>query len=597
VHSAKDLPYDIPSGLKIGAITKGIDSRDVLVLGRGVSVKNFRDNPIKSLPEGFRVGTSSKRRSAQLSRINPGVIIKDIRGAVDDRIKQLDAGRYDAIIAAAAGLIRLGMRGRIDAYLDFDTAHLQGKLALEIRAQDREAQNAVSFIDDRKNWGKVYITGAGPGDPGLITVKGNRLLKTCDAVVYDSLSPVEMISDLKCEKICAGKRKGSHIMEQDEINSLLVRLSIGGKDTVRLKGGDPLIFGRGFEEAEYLRKHFIDYEIVPGITAALAASAYAEIPLTKRGFSSHVAFSSGHAGKNAYIPEAGKGGTSVYYMSASNVREIAGTMLDNGAPKALPAAVVSNASLANQRVYAGTLESFTAEGSYESPAVFITGAAAVKNGKSWFERKKKILFTGTNPGRYSHLGEIVNNPMIELKPVVKKISVSRLKKYRSIVFTSKHGVKFFFEALYKGGADARGLHDKKIFSIGSVTTGELINHGIRPDAQAAFETAEGLVEEFKRRKIKGQDILLPCSALSYDTLRNGLNAAGNRAEPFVIYKNVLPAGAEKKDLSNIDAVIFTAPSCVRNFRKIYGAIPERAEIITTGRITKEAAENEKIRQS
>ena len=514
VHSANDLPDEIPSGLKIAAITKGIDSRDVLVMGKGVLVKNFRGDPI----------------------------------------------------------------------------HMHGKISLEIRADEANAENSASLIDGRKDWGKVYLIGAGPGDPGLITVKGSRLLKSCDAVVYDSLVSGEIIADLECLKICAGKRKGRHIMEQDEINSLLVRLAIDGKNTVRLKGGDPLIFGRGFEEAEYLRKHFVDYEIVPGITAALAASAYAEIPLTKRGVSSHVTLSSGHTGKNAYIQEPGYDGTSVYYMSASNIREIAAAMLNNGAPKTLPAAVVSNASLAGQSVHTGTLESFKADRSYERPAIFITGVSAVKKDKSWFEKKKKILFTGTNPDRYSHLGEIVNNAMIELKPVIKKISLSGLEKYQSIVFTSKHGVKFFFEALYKAGFDSRGLHDKQIFSIGSVTTEELIKHGVRPDIQPVFETTEGLIEEFRRRKIKGQNILLPCSALSYDTLKDGLNAAGNKSKPFVVYKNVLPKGVKKMDLSIIDSVIFTAPSCVKNFKKVYGCIPERAEIIATGRITKEAAE-------
>jgi uroporphyrinogen III methyltransferase/synthase len=596
VHSAKDLPEEIPAGLKIAAITEGVEPRDVLVFRKGLHTGRYK-NIIEKLPAGAVVGTSSERRKTQILAVRPDVGISDIRGTVDDRLRQLDNGKYDALILAAAGLIRLGLRKRISGYLGFETAHLQGKLALEVRVDDMDSGRVASLIDGRGGWGRVFLVGAGPGDAELISVKGDRLLKSCDAVVYDSLSNIALIEGLDCKKIFVGKRKGSHYKEQDEINQTLVRLALEGKNTVRLKGGDPLIFGRGLEEADYLRKHFVKYEIVPGITAALAASAYAEIPLTKRGGSPYVTLSSGHHEENTFIPEAGYKGTAVYYMAASRVNAIAYRLLKNGMSESTPAAVVSNASLVNQITYAGTLGSFLTGKEYNSPAIFIVGASAVNRGKSWFDLKKKILFTGTNPDRYRDHGELLNNAMIELKSVVKKITVRDTGKYDAIVFTSKHGVKYFFEAFNRAGNDSRDLYGKKIYSVGSVTSAELAKYGIRPDIQAVFETAEGLVTEFRKRRIKGKKVMLPCSVLSYDTLRKGLASLGNKAVPFVVYKNILPRKAAKLDLTGIDSVIFTSPSCVNNFKKVYGGIPADKEIITTGKITKEAADNAKIQES
>lgn len=597
VHSAKDLPHAIPAGLKIAAITKGIESRDALVLRKGITIGRTKLGPVEDLPAGFIVGTSSQRRKEQILKARPDIKVRDIRGAVDERVKQLDGGKYGAIIIAAAGLIRLGMTDRISAYLDIETAHLQGKLAIEARENDIEAVNIASEIDDRPNWGKVHLVGAGPGNAELISVKGARLLKECKTVVYDSLSGAGLLDGLNCEKIFAGKRKGSHHMEQEEINSLLVRLALSGRDTVRLKGGDPVIFGRGLEEADYLKRYFVQYDIVPGITAALAASSYAEIPLTKRGSSSYVTLSTGFPQENIFIPGPGYKGTVVYYMAASTVKNVAELLIKNGSPEKTPAALVSNAGSALQKTHTGTLKSFTQEKEYDAPAVFIAGEAAVKNGKSWHENEKKILFTGTTPERYRHLGELECSPMIELKGLIKTISAKSIKKYGCIVFTSKHGVKYFFEAFNRAGSDSRALSGKKIFSVGSVTSAELEKHGIKPDIQAVFETAQGLLDEFKKRKIRGENVLLPCSALSYDTLGKGLSALGNRVKSLIVYENIMPEHAAQKDLTGLDAIVFTSPSCVKNFKKIYGSVPAGLEIITTGRITKEAAVNEKIQAS
>jgi uroporphyrinogen III methyltransferase/synthase len=595
VHSAKDLPDNIPQGVKIAAITKCIDYRDAIVLGRGYEIKGGKGSIVDRLPAGTVVGTSSKRRAGLITRTRSDIKIKDIRGAVDQRLKQLDSGMFDAIVLAAAGLKRLGLEDRISGYLDGPTAPLQGRLALAVREQDSEAASITSLLDDRPNWGIVHIAGAGPGDPELASVKTIRLLNSCDVVVYDRLAPYSLLEGLNCEKIYAGKAKGSHTMEQEDINELLVRLAIAGRDVVRLKGGDPLIFGRGFEEVEYLRSHFVKYTIVPGITSALAVAAYTEIPLTKRGGSRHVTLADGHDAGSVFMPGPGTGGTVVYYMGASSIDEIASALIKNGAPADLPAAVVSKASLPGQRIHEGTLKSFCNRAHYASPALFIVGAHGPVNDRGWFAAKKKVLFTGTNPERYRGLGEITKNTMIDLKPKVKRITAASLKRFNCVIFTSSHGVKYFFEALYSGKADARALQGKKVFSVGAVTSAEILKYGIKPDIQAAFESAEGLLKAISGKSKGRLNALLPCSALSHDTLADGLKKLGHSARKLPVYGNTLPGDVQKLDISEFDTLVFTSPSTVKNFVKVYGGIPEGKQIVTTGDVTKKAVQYASVR--
>ena len=593
VHSAKDLPRIMKPGIKVAAITKGLDHRDALVAGGAV-----KNASIETLPEGSRIGISSTRRKEQILKANPGLICVDIRGTIGERLNLLNEGKIDSLVVAAAALKRLGMGKIISSYLPFDTPPLQGRLAVTVRADDEKLAELFGIIDDRKNWGKVYIDGAGPGDPKLITLRAYEHLLQADAVVYDSLAPRELLDKSPAViKINAGKRSGAHAMEQDEINNTLAMLAQSGKNVFRMKGGDPMIFGRGAEEAEFLRENFVEYEITPGVTAATAAACYAEIPVTLRGASSSTILSTGYPFDKAYIPEKDYNGTAVYYMGAENAGSITGEFIKKGWERNTPAAAVTDASKITQKTMRTTIGSIADGMAVNAPAILIIGKALNAGAaKSWFDNKKKVLITGTNPDNYRHLGETVNIPLIELKPARNKRLYAILKKSDCVVFTSKHAVKFFFDILKARSMDARALGGKTIFSIGKVTTQAAAQYGIVPDIQPHFETADGLLEEFKRRRIKGRKILIPGSNLAHKELPNGLEALGNKVYSETIYKNAIPKDIEKIDLAPFDTVVFASPSGVTNFRKTQGKVPRGKTIHTIGHVTRKAVEDEKIQE-
>jgi uroporphyrin-III C-methyltransferase/precorrin-2 dehydrogenase/sirohydrochlorin ferrochelatase len=226
-------------------------------------------------------------------------------------------------------------------------------------------------LDDRKKYGKVYIAGFGPGDPELLTIKAYRALQQADIIFHDCLLNKEYLDNFKGEKICTGKRKNKHIKEQDEINLLLYNAALEGKNVVRIKGGDPLIFGRGGEEFFYLKQRLIDVEIIPGITSALAAAALAAIPLTQRGVSSSVAFCTGHPESSIQIPETD---TIVYYMSTSKIHLILNKLVKAGRPVNTGVAIIENISLPCQRIITGTInEIMLKTNTFHSPLVLIVG--------------------------------------------------------------------------------------------------------------------------------------------------------------------------------------------------------------------------------
>jgi uroporphyrin-III C-methyltransferase len=223
----------------------------------------------------------------------------------------------------------------------------------------------------RSNYGKVYIAGFGPGDPDLLTVKALRVLQNADIIFHDCLLNKEYLDNFKGEKVCTGKRKNNHVKEQDEINELIYKAAISGKQVVRIKGGDPLIFGRGGEEFFYLKERLIDVEIIPGITSALAAAAVAAIPLTQRGISSSVAFCTGHPVSSIQIPNAD---TIVFYMSGTNMHLILNKLIEEGRPSNTAVAIIENISMPNQRIITGSINEILQKTiSYHSPLLFIVG--------------------------------------------------------------------------------------------------------------------------------------------------------------------------------------------------------------------------------
>jgi uroporphyrin-III C-methyltransferase len=226
-------------------------------------------------------------------------------------------------------------------------------------------------MTQRSSFGKVWLVGFGPGDPELLTIKGYKLIKTADIIFYDDLLNKEFLLKFPSEKVYVGKRKGNHSIEQAEINELLYNAAVSGKTVVRLKGGDPMLFAHGGEEIEYLERRHIEVEVVPGITAALAAAAFTHVPLTHRGIASSVSFITGHANREIHVPLSG---TLVYYMGASNLRTIAEEVVRNGWPADTPVLLVYNVSGIDQEEYCTTLQkTIDQPGQYKTPLIIIIG--------------------------------------------------------------------------------------------------------------------------------------------------------------------------------------------------------------------------------
>jgi len=271
----------------------------------------------------------------------------------------------------------LGLSDLITETLPFKTHALQRQLTVVAKKENGLLKELFSPIDYRKKYGKVYIAGFGPGDPELLTIKAQKALEQADIIFYDSLLDDTYLKNFKGEKVKAGKRKDLHVKEQDEINELLYNAAVNGKQVVRIKGGDPMIFGRGGEEFCYLKQRLIDVEIIPGITSALAAAAIAGIPLTQRGISSSVAFCTGHPESSIHIPDTD---TIVFYMPASNLHIILNKLIAAGRPTNTPVALIENISLPEQRIITGTLyEILKRTNTFQHPLLVIAGNTVMVN--------------------------------------------------------------------------------------------------------------------------------------------------------------------------------------------------------------------------
>jgi len=313
------------------------------------------------------------------------------------------------------------------------------------------------------------------------------------------------LENFKGEKIKVGKRKDLHMKEQDEINELLYKAAINGKQVVRIKGGDPMIFGRGGEEFCYLKQRLIDVEIIPGITSALAAAAIAGIPLTQRDISSSVAFCTGHPESSIHIPNTD---TIVFYMPASNLNVIIKKLLDSGRSGNTPIALIENISLSEQRIITGTLnEILHKTDTFHSPLLIIVGDT-VKLNHLIKKSVPRVLVTGTSVEKYRHLGDIVHTPLIELNPpgsfeeldqVIQKIN-----EFTYLIFTSRYAVYYFFNRLCFLHKDSRSLAGIKIASIGKITSVKLAEYGIIPDLEAKDESSRGLIDMFREKKSRAK---------------------------------------------------------------------------------------------
>ncbi len=472
------------------------------------------------------------------------------------------------------------------------------KLCFIGNVKEQEPLRIVHNEDIRKKLGKVFLIGAGQSTKDLLTLRANRLLKEADIVFYDSLIDNSILSDTKAKLVFVGKRAGAHHQDQDSINQLLKNAALEHKTIVRIKGGDPMIFGHAGEEIAFLEENFIQVEVIPGITSALGAAAVTKTPLTLRNVSTSVSFCTAHQKSKIPVPQTD---TIVYFMGAGNMINVAKELLNRGLPASTPMKLVYNIGGNDQEIYDESVGSLMAEDkTFKAPLLAIVGEVA--NKKNWykaFQYKQKILFTGTNISKYADLGYVQHHPMIKLEALndfteVDK-SILAINTYNWLLFTSAYSVKFFFERLFELNKDTRSLQTVKVASIGSVTSAKLKNFGVIPDVQAKEESSDGIIQLFKDEKIYMQSILLPRSNLAHNYLPKELQSLGNHVAPLVIYNNVKPKIQSEVDPEKFDQVIFTSPSGVDNFIEQYGSLPKKPELISRGKETSKSIDKYRVK--
>lgn len=350
VHSAKDLPKKLHPDIEIIALTDSLDETDAWV-GR----YSWYD-----LPKGAKIGTSSSLRSQQSKLEHPDAELVDIRGTIQDRLELITQGVVDGIIVATCALKRLSLQQRITTILPWDGFSLQGQLAVTAKKGADKLKQIFSSIDARKLYGKAWLVGAGPGDPDLITKKAIYALQQADCVLYDFLTDESLLNYApSAEHIYVGKRKGDHCMPQQELCRLLRDKVRQGKKVVRLKGGDPFIFGRGAEEFQYLKDYLLDVDFIPGVNSATGIATTLGLPLTARNISSSVGFITGHSKnecdeiREIKFPDTD---TIVVFMGLTKLPQIVDGLLKQGRDKSTPVLIVSNGTRPDQKILKGTLE-------------------------------------------------------------------------------------------------------------------------------------------------------------------------------------------------------------------------------------------------
>ncbi|RLB74585.1 MAG: uroporphyrinogen-III C-methyltransferase [Deltaproteobacteria bacterium] len=449
--------------------------------------------------------------------------------------------------------------------------------------------------------GKVYLVGAGPGDPGLITLKAIECLAEADVVVYDNLANRAFLKYAPdtAELIYVGKKGGHHTLAQNEINRLIVQKALSGKKVVRLKGGDPFIFGRGGEEAEELMEAGVEFEVVPGITSAIAAPAYAGIPLTHRHFTSTVAFVTGHEDPTkekssiAWEKIATGVGTLVFLMGVGNLEKIAAALMAHGRDPSTPVAVVRRGTEPQQETVTGSLRDIATRAraaGIKPPSIIVVGdVVRLRDNLNWYETKplfgKNIIVTRAREqaSEFSRrLAELGANPIefpaIEVVPpdVWSPLdrALSGLHEYDWVIFTSVNGVRFFLKRLRDLGRDLRALKDIRIAAIGPKTAEAWRRLHIEPDLVPQEYRAEAIVEEFKRLKVTGGKVLVPRAEEAREVLPGELGKMGFSVDVVSTYKTVRPDQSDwtVRDMleqGQIDMVTFTSSSTVRNFVSMF----------------------------
>jgi len=460
--------------------------------------------------------------------------------------------------------------------------------------------------------GKVYLIGAGPGDPGLVTVRARELIKNADVIVYDYLANPKLLdwAGTQAEKIYVGKRSGMHSIPQDEIEEILVDRANKGLSVVRLKGGDPFVFGRGGEEVHELQIDKIPFEIVPGVTAALAAAAYAGIPLSHRDYSSSITFLTGHENPEKhtlsidfkqYGPTSG---TLCLYMSLGQLPRILEELKAGGMPGEMPVGIIQWATLNKQKSVYGTVDNILAEierCGIGTPAMIIIGKVVAERTKTeWFEGRplfgKRIVVTRAREqaGQLTQLltdqgAEVIELPFIKVEPHFDPKLVSEvlagIAVYEWIIFTSANGVKNFFDLFYKAYDDIRCLGPMRIAAVGAATAREIEKHKLKVDLIPQKANADALAQELiENEGVESVQILVVTGNQNRESLVQRLESDEGRAivDTLPLYRTsktdlTEDPAAERFRREGADAVLFTSSSTVKSFVDQHAALTLEAD--------------------
>lgn len=626
IHSAKDLPYPLPEDIEVIALFPAFDTTDSLV--------SRNHKKLAELPAGSIIGTSSPLRKKGLNELRPDLTIKGIRGCIEERVQQVKDGKYDAAIVATCALKRLDMEDEIAEVLPFPTHPLQGFLAITgKKGSDLKQAFASKSILDKQ--GSVSLVGFGPGDPDLLTIKAAKAIDAADIIFYDDLIDDSYLADKKAEKIYVGKRAGYHHKEQADINRLLLDAAREGKNVVRLKGGDPMIFAHGSEEIEYLESNLIKVNVIPGITTASALAASQKISLTHRDFSSSVALVSGHT-PQPVTPDAE---TLVYYMGAKQLQTIATQLIDKeGWAFNTPVLLTYNVSRPDEQTFETTLWNLR-NGEMQNlptPLIALIGyVAGLKHHQA--SDIKPTLYTGTLPAIEKRKADYTYTPLIEISYhpsyFTKILEDNYCKQYDGkcftkycewdesqalyYIFTSQYGVEATLEdydLIFKE-------QEKHVFiSIGDTTTEALHKAGVKNVIQVEQDNRYGVIEWFKKEKerldaarpqyehsfelfekmdldnydheladfvyrYENRLVFYPHSSLSPEDIPLALQELGFDVLSAIVYNNELPKNPRRVNLNHFKRIVFTSPSTIDNFIKLYGKLPENTEFITRGPIT------------
>ena len=649
IHSAKDLPYPLPEDIEVIALFPAFDTTDSLV---------SRDHKkLAELPAGSIIGTSSPLRKKGLNELRPDLTIKGIRGCIEERVQQVKDGKYDAAIVATCALKRLGMEDEIAEVLPFPTHPLQGFLAItgkKVKSEERRMKNQnaeSSSASEQENsslftlrsslknllnsQGSVSLVGFGPGDPDLLTIKAAKAIDAADIIFYDDLIDDSYLADKKAEKIYVGKRAGYHHKEQAEINRLLLEAAREGKNVVRLKGGDPMIFAHGSEEIEYLESNLIKVNVIPGITTASALAASQKISLTHRDFSSSVALVSGHT-PQPVTPDAE---TLVYYMGAKQLQVIATQLIDKeGWAFNTPVLLTYNVSRPDEQTFETTLWNLRNGEmlNLPTPLIALIGyVAGLKHHQA--SDIKPTLYTGTLPAIEKRKADYTYTPLIEINYYPNYLTTWLDDNYCKLydgesfteycewnesqalyyIFTSQYGVHATLE--YDDDL-LDNQEERVIISIGDTTTEALHKAGFKDVIQVEQDNRYGVIEWFKKEKerldaarpqyehsfelfekmdldnydqeladfvyrYENRLVFYPHSSLSPEDIPLALQELGFNVLSAVVYNNELPKNPRRVNLNHFKRIVFTSPSTIDNFIKLYGKLPENTEFITRGPIT------------